>query len=524
MSKNKSTNGYAEELKEGMLKQEKEIKEKRTEKELKGVTLLGNQKVKYQYDYNPDILETFDNMHKENDYFVKFNCVEFSSLCVTGDTIIDVACDETIHPQGIPIKELVNTEGYVFGFDTNTGKAVVKKYSNVRKTQKDAKIVEIQFELFKGPVNNRVMVKKSIKCTPNHQILVRTGWGSYEWVEARNLKPEDQLMSDQRTEDMIRYSPRHRLIYEGVHGEIQKDNLIHHKDFNHYDNMPTNLKEMSTEAHFSLHQSAKYGYDDSIDIQYIIDLYNAGMSVPNIANEFNCDYSTIYTRLNDKVKFRTQPEQLKLNAKFEGKYSNDNECLYLYNKGYTTYELAKYYSVHDTTVSTMIRRAGGQTRTSLQTKILRKELELPSLNHRVISVINMGYEDVYNMEVEDVECYFANGIVIHNCPRTGQPDWATIYISYIPSDKMVESKSLKLYLFSYRNFGEFHEDCANRIMKDLIKLMSPKYIEVTAKFLPRGGISIFPFCNYANEEEKYQKMRDYRMLNHDMYLEKIDNL
>ena len=64
------------------------------------------------------------------------------------------------------------------------------------------------------------------------------------------------------------------------------------------------------------------------------------------------------------------------------------------------------------------------------------------------------------------------------CPITGQPDFATIYISYVPDVKMVESKSLKLYLFSFRNHGDFHEDCVNIIMKDLIKLMNPKYIEV----------------------------------------------
>ncbi|MEO3150459.1 preQ(1) synthase, partial [Turicibacter sanguinis] len=75
------------------------------------------------------------------------------------------------------------------------------------------------------------------------------------------------------------------------------------------------------------------------------------------------------------------------------------------------------------------------------------------------------------------------------CPITGQPDFATIYISYIPGEKMVESKSLKLYLFSFRNHGDFHEDCMNIIMEDLIKLMDPKYIEVWGKFTPRGGIS-----------------------------------
>lgn len=69
------------------------------------------------------------------------------------------------------------------------------------------------------------------------------------------------------------------------------------------------------------------------------------------------------------------------------------------------------------------------------------------------------------------------------CPITGQPDFATIYISYIPGEKMVESKSLKLYLFSFRNHGDFHEDCMNIIMKDLIKLMAPKYIEVWVNLL-----------------------------------------
>lgn len=109
------------------------------------------------------------------------------------------------------------------------------------------------------------------------------------------------------------------------------------------------------------------------------------------------------------------------------------------------------------------------------------------------------------------------------CPITGQPDFATIYISYIPGEKMVESKSLKLYLFSFRNHGDFHEDCMNIIMKDLIKLMDPKYIEVWGKFTPRGGISIDPYCNYGRRGTKYEEMAQYRLMNHDLYPEKIDN-
>ncbi len=109
------------------------------------------------------------------------------------------------------------------------------------------------------------------------------------------------------------------------------------------------------------------------------------------------------------------------------------------------------------------------------------------------------------------------------CPITGQPDFATIYLSYIPDQKLVESKSLKLYLFSFRNHGAFHEDCINIIMKDLIKLMEPKYIEVWGKFLPRGGLSIDPYCNYGKPGTRYKQMAEYRMMNHDLYPEKIDN-
>ena len=88
------------------------------------------------------------------------------------------------------------------------------------------------------------------------------------------------------------------------------------------------------------------------------------------------------------------------------------------------------------------------------------------------------------------------------CPKTGQPDFATIVISYIPRERMVESKSLKLYLFSFRNHGDFHEDCVNIIMKDLIRLMDPRYIEVTGIFTPRGGIAIYPFANYGDDEHQ----------------------
>lgn len=101
------------------------------------------------------------------------------------------------------------------------------------------------------------------------------------------------------------------------------------------------------------------------------------------------------------------------------------------------------------------------------------------------------------------------------CPITGQPDFAEIRISYIPGDRMVESKSLKLYLFSFRNHGDFHEDCVNTIMKDLVCLMEPKYIEVTGYFTPRGGISIWPYANYGRPGTKYEELAVRRMECHE---------
>ena len=88
--------------------------------------------------------------------------------------------------------------------------------------------------------------------------------------------------------------------------------------------------------------------------------------------------------------------------------------------------------------------------------------------------------------------------------------WIFTSIAVCERVQMVESKSLKLYLFSFRNRGDFHEDCVNIIMKDLIRLMDPKYIEVKGYFRPRGGISIIPFANHGDAE--HQDLVRARML------------
>ena len=98
------------------------------------------------------------------------------------------------------------------------------------------------------------------------------------------------------------------------------------------------------------------------------------------------------------------------------------------------------------------------------------------------------------------------------CPKTGQPDFATLTIRYIPAKKLVESKSLKLYLFGFRNHGDFHEDVVNVIYDDLNKLLKPKYMEVIGKFAARGGISIDPFVN-GGTGAKYRRLAEARFAN-----------
>ena len=85
------------------------------------------------------------------------------------------------------------------------------------------------------------------------------------------------------------------------------------------------------------------------------------------------------------------------------------------------------------------------------------------------------------------------------CPVTGQPDFAHIVIDYAPGDWLVESKSLKLYLGSYRNHGEFHEACVNRIANDLVRLLDPVWLVVEGRFTARGGIPFWPVAVYRRE-------------------------
>ncbi len=94
-----------------------------------------------------------------------------------------------------------------------------------------------------------------------------------------------------------------------------------------------------------------------------------------------------------------------------------------------------------------------------------------------------------HMEIPEFTCL---------CPKTGQPDFATLILDYIPEKTCVELKSLKLYIWSFRDQGCFHEDVTNRILDDLVKATKPRFMRLTAKFYVRGGI----FTNVVAEHRK----------------------
>ena len=128
----------------------------------------------------------------------------------------------------------------------------------------------------------------------------------------------------------------------------------------------------------------------------------------------------------------------------------------------------------------------------------------------VLEKFKKKFEDtVEDEQVVSLDCFE----FVSRCPKTGQPDLATIHISYIPNEYMVESKSLKLYLFSFQQHGDFHESCVHMIMQDLVDLLDPKYLEVYGDFNSRGGICVLPFSVYADENHTdFKKARQLDMM------------
>ena len=104
-----------------------------------------------------------------------------------------------------------------------------------------------------------------------------------------------------------------------------------------------------------------------------------------------------------------------------------------------------------------------------------------------------------HMEIPEFTCL---------CPRTGQPDFATLFLDYVPDKLCVELKSLKLYVWSFRDVGAFHEDVTNRMLDDLVRATRPRYMRVTARFFVRGGISTTVVAEHAKRGWKPKQPLD----------------
>lgn len=110
-----------------------------------------------------------------------------------------------------------------------------------------------------------------------------------------------------------------------------------------------------------------------------------------------------------------------------------------------------------------------------------------------------------HMEIPEFTCL---------CPKTGQPDFATLILDYIPDKKCIELKSLKLYIWSYRNEGAFHEAVTNRILDDLVAVMKPRYLRLIARFYVRGGIFTNVTVEYRKKAWKPEPMILLREFDH----------
>lgn len=113
----------------------------------------------------------------------------------------------------------------------------------------------------------------------------------------------------------------------------------------------------------------------------------------------------------------------------------------------------------------------------------------PTKNLETFENPNPNRDFHIHMEIPEFTCL---------CPKTGQPDFAILYLDYIPDQLCVELKSLKLYTWSFRDEGCFHEAVTNRILDDLVAATNPKFMRLTAKFFVRGGI----FTNVVAEHRK----------------------
>jgi 7-cyano-7-deazaguanine reductase len=174
-----------------------------------------------------------------------------------------------------------------------------------------------------------------------------------------------------------------------------------------------------------------------------------------------------------------------------------NQVVDLWNAGKSIIEIADQVDVPEFELRQSLRELHVE---SGSTSVLGRQVEIPTspVDFRIDTVPNVNSDRLY---IARFTCPEFTSL----CPKTGQPDFATILIDYIPNKFLIESKSLKLYLFSFRNHGAFHEDCVNAIGKALSEASQPRWMRVVGIFNPRGGIPIDVFWHFGKVPDAFNK-------------------
>ena len=332
----------------------------------------------------------------------KMTLVTGPNGCLSGETEIDIPRDLTDNQNGIKIKDLLDKEFYTYCYNLETKQLDLKKAFNVRKTKEMAEVWKVEFE---GEKRRRSKEYTYIIATPDHRFLKSNG----EYCQLKDLKPGDSLMSFYRREFDGYYHIKptvgnqyyeHKFIGEKIYGESE---IVHHKDQKHFNNEISNLQDMGKSEHHSLHAKLMYENEPG---KFMWKEHPKGMKGKKHREETKKRISENngWTRKGFKEKHKLSMEKYS-KSRQKNKWENRDFLynLYVENKK-DAVEIAKDLGCSSTCIYGYLEKFGIERR--------------HKHNHKVTNVYFYGYEDVYDIEVEDCHNFVANGIFVHNSGKT----------------------------------------------------------------------------------------------------------
>jgi len=365
------------------------------------------------------------------------------ALCVAGDTLVDIVGDRK------PIRELVGLEPLVYSWDKN--KFVVKRAKNIRKTGVNREVWRVIFD------------QGDLVATPEHLVLLTNG----KFKQISELKPYDRVRALTR-----QFSPRYinvsglgdeaQLVYESCYGKIPDGYLVHHIDFNHTSNNPENLTIMTLSEHARLHALSGKGalarralqklMDESEDYRRRIIEPATVASHSYEANEKRKSTLLSYYQTEAGLENRKQKSSFWTGRHF-GKIKT-------YVRTEEQKRLLREYALHQPRIHGRFAKIA---------------------NHVVLRVEPHGFEDVYNMEVEDTENFVANGVVIHNCPHHALPIKLNVSIAYLPHGYVIGVSKLARFAKLCARKLQLQEDYTRNLGMTLQKWLHTDDVAVLVK-------------------------------------------